>query len=220
MGGGWKIYDSLFGANNVTPKFHVAMHFPKFYRDLKARGLSIPTCWTCERKHRLPKRWINPITNTKQRFDRSAFRDVLGYSLAQLEEHEDFVKLGLAEPSVSPPPSVQEQLVAIFPGPRKIRASRCAQANVYEAVHCGDVVEGHTGDRPFVGKVETHVQVDGDYFTILTSWECLENNNMASTWDTSSSSKIIVRTADILCSNIFCERGNRVVVLKSPRARR
>ena len=211
----------LYGAQNVTPKFHVLMHFSEFIRLLwaKKKKRALPNCWPCERKHRLPKRWINPITNRSIRFDRSAFRDVLGFSLQQLADHDNFLMEGLVEPVSFASPEMQAVMVPIF-GPNVFHTARVAQVCLYERVHVGDVVEGRAADGTrFVGEVRAHCSVAKDCFSILATWPCIEQTDDSSSWDYRSSSLCMVHTADILTACIHCKLGHRVVVLSSPRSR-
>ena len=197
------------------------MHFAHFLKLLwkKKKVKSLPNCWPCERKHRLPKRWINPITNSAIRFDRSAFRDVLGFSLHQLAGHEKFLKEGLVEPSPPAHPELQAMMVQLF-GPNVFRTAPAAQSCLYEQIHVGDVVEGRVGDGTrFVGEVKAHCTVGKDCFSILASWPFVDQTDDSSSWDSRSPSLSMVHTADILTACIHCKAGSRVVVLSSPRAR-
>ena len=75
------------------------MHLAYFLRQMMQRlcrngGRAVfISCWVCERKHRIPKRWVNHHENTSTRFDRSAFRDVTAFTLAQ-SNMKGYVKLG------------------------------------------------------------------------------------------------------------------------------
>ena len=211
-----------FGSDAVTPKFHVLLHLAEMVRRMmrKKKLPGLPTCWPCERKHRVPKRWISPITNTSGRFDRSAFRDTLGFTLAQLADADLFVKDGLLAPSSPAPRSVIAALQPIF-GSQVYRVARKAQVCMYEAVSVGDVVEGFNGESRFVGCVKVHVSAGKDVgcYSILEAWRCTASDEYSSCWDTHDSSLQMVRTADILCACIFSRAGNSAVVLRSPRAR-
>ena len=95
------------------------MHFPAFWRKYGW----LPTCWTLERKHRLPKRWVNHTLNTskKNRFDRSALRDVCGFWLARLKNSDCFTHAGLREPSAPAPPALVGLLLQPLFGPHVFR---------------------------------------------------------------------------------------------------
>ena len=212
------VFLRLYGSENVTPKFHVAMHFPHFIRKFTLKRKTLPTCWPCERNRRVAKRWINPIVNRSIRFDRSAFRDVLGFSLSQLADKSLFGKTGLREPSVPASPQLAQALGTLF-GPQDFRISRCAQVCIYEAVHWGDIVEGFNGSTRFLGRVLVHASVGKDCISILEAWDCVARTVHFSTWDTRTSSRIAVRTEDLLCACVFSHVGHTLRVLQSPRSR-
>ena len=205
------------------------MHLVYFLRKMmqrlcrNGRRAVFISCWVCERKHRIPKRWVNHHVNTSTRFDRSAFRDVTAFTLAQLKHHEGLRQVGLGD-WVHPTLSVKDAdplrsvLLETF-GDRIFMKSKVAQVSVHESVHVGDVVEGVCGEQRFVGRVECLFSVDKKCCSILTAWRCSNRDEHASTWDTSAPAKLLVRIEDIMSACVFFERGGTAVVLANPRAR-
>ena len=203
------------------------MHFAEIWRRLTRKYAGqpgkkafFPTCWVCERKHRVPKRWINHHLNTSSRFDRSAFRDVVAFSLAQLEEHAPLVEVGLrgSVKAIMQGNPLHPLLMEVF-GDRIFQTARMAHASIFETVHVGDVVVGsHAGQR-FLGRIAAHIEVDKVCFSILSAGTCTRSDDDASTWDFTGSSLILVRTRDIMSACVFMMQGASMVVLTNPRCR-
>ena len=190
------------------------MHFPAFWRKKRL----LPSCWAMERKHQLPKRWINVVRNTAGRFDQSALRDVTAFNLAQLEERQSYISTGLCEPTRPAMKSIDDSLRPVF-GDVPYHMSSAARVTFFETVYVGDVVHGWDGENQFVGKVQAHVRVGKASCSILQVWHCVRASDLHSTWDTSRPSLALVRTTDILCACVHCAKGDSVVVISSPRAR-
>ena len=219
--GGVGVGARLYGNANVTPKFHVLLHFVVFIKRLQRRGLPLPTCWPCERKHRLPKRWLTYTVDTSKRFDKAAFQDVLAYNLAQLAEADSYCTPGLKPPALSPSEDLLKNfLTPAFGVGRHFATSQCARANKFECVCVGDVVEGYVNGDTFCGQVQLLLQADADLAAVLQVWRCTKATEWSSEWDCSSPNTALVRLTDILCSLIYFKQEDTVVVLNSPRARR
>ena len=205
----------VFGEEEAIIKCHELMHFADFYR----RFGCLPTCWVNERKHKCPKRWINPITNTKQSFDKSAFHEVTATHIASMIHTVHDLGVGLLPPVGSPPRELLASLHGTL-GAQEILSAHAARVNEFEVIHVDDVTEGYNGDSHFLGRVKLHLSVDGKIITILETWRCSKSSPDFTEWDTSDPQLALVYTDDLLTRCIHAVAGNLVTALRSSRSRR
>jgi len=199
------------------------MHFPEFVNIVKGMlkgNTTMPTCWVQERKHKVPKRFLNNSTSISVAFDTSHLREVTCYHVAQLVDltAEDFFECGLIRP-MEAPQALAVRLRTLFPGGAVI--SRAARCNAFEVVWVDDVVIGETGGVTFLGKVTLHCRpTAGECLTFLETWTCLESLATHSRWDRKTPGGRCVRTDDILAACVYADCGDNIVrVLRGPRAR-
>ena len=192
------------------------MHFASFYE----RFGILPTCWSTERKHRYPKKWVNNVTNTKVAFDTNAFREVTAHHNHSLGEDTATGWIGLLPPLVTPPIQTLAILYPLF-GSASFQTARSARVSDFEVVRVGDVVEGWNGSTDFLGKVLVHVLVDDTAcFTVLETWKNLEANRRFSKWDARAPTRLLVHSTDIVTACIYAAHGGCVTVLRGGRSRR
>ena len=195
------------------------LHFSKW---LSEHGY-LPSCWSTERKHNEPKRWVNAITNTSIAFDRAAFRDVSSSHITRMKNEEETPVPGQVPPLKTPSNEVLEHLTTIF-GQCEFQGALSARVSDHVTVAVGDVVVGYTPAASFVGKIVGHIGVNGDggnaVFSLLETWTCTKATADYSFWNKSDARKSLVYTDDIVTALIYSEMGQSVVTLSSGRARR
>ena len=212
----------LYGESAATFKAHQSLHLPSM---LRQHGI-LPTCWTAERKHRNPKRWVNPVHNHHAQFDKYALRDVTASHYEAVQANEVVTWVGLVPPLKAVPGNLAASVTAAFGLQPNIMASRAARCNDFEVVYVGDVVEGYNAQKEgFLGKVLLHLSIPeplGGGLTLLTLievWQCVENTAYHTKWDAQNPAMEFVATTDIMAACIFARTGSKVTVLRSGRSR-
>ena len=209
-------FTSLFGESAVTIKFHQLLHFPRWVDQFGY----LPTCWTLERKHKVPKKWITNLLNTSARFDRSAFRDVTASHLSKTGDDSLSAVPGLVPPVKGPSPEVLQLLAESF-GKMEFRAAGAARVSLSTTVATGDVVVGVAkgSGSPFAGKVVGHFDVNGDaVVSLLEQWTVRKATSDSTAWDTRGG-LCLVFSDDIVTTLVYSEGEGSAVTLASPRQR-
>ena len=210
-------FTSLFGESAVTIKFHQLLHFPRWVDQFGY----LPTCWTLERKHKVPKKWITNLLNTSARFDRSAFRDVTASHLSKTGDDSSSAVPGLVPPVKRPSREVL-QLLAVSFGKSDIRAAGAARVSLSTTVATGDVVVGVAkgSGSPFAGKVVGKFDVNGGdaVVSLLEQWTVRKATSDSTAWDTRGG-LCLVFSDDIVTTLIYSEGEGSAVTLASPRQR-
>jgi hypothetical protein len=168
-------YESCVAAgwrDHMHPKFHWLVHFPAH---LLKFGM-LPTCFVHERKHRVAKRYSNPIQNSSV-FEKSVLSELVCHDLAVLKTQGIFnfdVRLKNPYPA---PRAMREYLskhlsVALQPA----ECLTCAAVNILPAGSCSkkDVVliRSASSTVPFdAGQVLLHAQCKGTYVSIVSIWQ-------------------------------------------------
>jgi hypothetical protein len=161
---GWKQY--------MHPKFHWLVHFPTH---LQKFGM-LPTCFVHERKHRVAKRYSNPIQNTSV-FEKSVLSELVCHDLAVLKTSSIFaVAVKLSNPHTASKKMLEfmSQQMSVTLQPEECLT--CAVAHILPAGTCSkkDVVLIRTSDatEPFeAAEVWFHVQCKGMCFSLVSLWK-------------------------------------------------
>jgi hypothetical protein len=167
-------YRNLYADENMTIKFHYCMHLPDFLR----RWGFLPNCFALERKHRVPKRFANQVTNTECNWDACVLRELTNYRVHHLTGFGSShfrIHAELVDP-LKPRPALLQQLQAEWGNFLEFKVSRCARVHQYEKVSKGDVFITNDG---VVGQVITHFSMEVGELQILTNfykWEVFERS--------------------------------------------
>ena len=129
-------FKGLFGNDFMTPKFHAALHFGVWLD----RWQSIPNCFVLERKHKLPKRWGNQITNIQAAFEGSVLRNCTLHHLEALHDDRRFCKSAHLVLSASPSPKLAEAMAAAMGNLGVVQVAQEARVNEFEFVRRTDFV--------------------------------------------------------------------------------
>lgn len=84
-------FKRLYGEEWMVPKFHFAIHFPDYLR----RFGFVPSCFVLERKHKVPKRFANEVTNTSSAWEASVLREVTCHRIAAIMTDHFGTNVGL-----------------------------------------------------------------------------------------------------------------------------
>ena len=93
-------YDAAWGMQYSTPKFHWTLHFG----DCLRRNGFLISCWTLERKHKVPKRYGSEIRNLSM-YDKGLLQEVTCHHMGQLSDPNTFAfdTTGLVQPRSASP---------------------------------------------------------------------------------------------------------------------
>ena len=198
-------FKALYGEDQMTPKMHYIMHFADFIR----RWHYLPGCFVLERKHKLPKRYANPLTNLNYDWESFVHREVTHQHVAQLEEtamFDDGAALLSPFPLSKRFTATLQKDLGVGPGVTFMTSSQ-ARMNEWDKCSKGDVVLLHNGT---VGEVVLHAafQQDAEWtcFTSLRTWERAGEDNRCWTWR-ASRSPLLCLLSDIKCALIWAETG-------------
>jgi hypothetical protein len=194
---GWRKY--------MHPKFHWLVHFPAH---LHKFGM-LPTCFVHERKHRVAKRYSNPIQNTSV-FEKSVLSELVCHDLAVLKTPGIFkFEVGLNKPHVASKKlrqfMSQQMSVALEPH----ECLTCACVNLLPAGTCSrkDVVliKSPNCTQPFeAAEVWFHVQCKGTCMSLVSVWklQSYDATRGLAQW-LKQDNPVLISTSDILTAVCF-----------------
>ena len=178
LGAYLRSFSTLYGAENMVPKFHYAWHIPVL---LKQVGW-LPMCFVLERKHKGIKRYGNHVENTSGDWHKGVLRDASTRHFEMLCACEA-TRFGpepvLLNPTIASA-KVDQALRAQFAldPEAALLTSRQARSTEFEVLTCGDVVlVGH--GPPILGKISLFASVDGLLVALLEQWRILEEQSKA-----------------------------------------
>ena len=212
-------FQALFGAECMTPTFHMAMHFPA----LLERYGSLPSCFVHERKHRVSKRFANEIQNTSSAWESSVLRDVTHHHLAALSGQEKHFTTNAA--LINPHAPGKQFLAALQAGFEApgfgFSTSRKARLNAWEQCSVGDVVVMRFAETTAVGRVDFHVCVEVSESEVLTLssvqlWDIVTEDPRAWKCRRTDARHLCV-TSDIVCAAIWSDTAGIATVIKPHR---
>ena len=205
-------YKALYGEANMQPKMHYMMHFPAFIR----RWQFLPNCFVLERKHKIPKKYANPLLNTQTNWETFVLRDVTNEHLTTLESTIVFDDgIGLISPypaSKNLNATLQRELNV---GPDVVfMTSKQARMNEWDKCSKGDVVLLHDGR---VGEVVLHAAFVSDdawtCFTSLRTWEAVSTERRYKTWR-ASRTPLLCLLSDVKCALTWAHAGANMRTLR------
>ena len=205
-------FKALYGPEEMTPKFHYMMHYPAFL----GRWHIIPNCFVLERKHKLPKRYANPILNTKADWEVSVLREVTNSHLASLG---DTVVFDDGAALLSPHRAGRRMNSMLqhqfgFGLDVMFMASKHARMNEWDRCSVNDVVQLHDES---VGEVVLHAAYQqGDAwvcFTALRTLTLVKREGRCKTW-LPTKAPMIRLLSDIKCALTWAKVGPNVRTLR------
>ena len=177
-------YKELYGDRNMTIKFHWLLHFPYYLE----RFHFIPSCFTLERKHKTPKRYINNVHNTSASYDANMLREMTVHHIHELRDMEHFTPVGGLVNAHEPKRSMLKDLAALL-GDAHCRTAVGCRINPHEIAYWGDVVLYRRNNRGRIGAGEVRLFVlveeapgQEHLLAILSEWELLLAQPTFSRW--------------------------------------
>ena len=191
------LYDTAFGLEWSTPKFHWLLHFGD-YADM-FEGLI--TCWPLERKHKVPKEYGADVRNTRI-YERSVLHEVLGKHIAVLSREEtfSFLRAGLFKPQKANQ-KVLNWLSVVLKIPSHLiecKMARNARQSTQIVCSIGDVVLYKTleGDLE-AGEVWNNLELEGELGVILQRWTFVSEAHGAAIWNLTEDLNVVL--SDQIC---------------------
>ena len=155
---------ALHGDEFWVPKCHMALHLGEFLR----RHGTLLSCFAHERKHRLVKRFGNPVNNFNQSFEKSILSDIIHVQLRELSEEPVVLGLSLLQEKMLK--KGMEWLSEFLGTSHECFTSIRAQGPRGMIVHKDDVVEYLDQGVTSVGRVMYHVRHGPNHLTVLCPW--------------------------------------------------
>ena len=170
-------FKALYGVGPMIIKFHYSLHFPLFLH----RWGYLPSCFTLERKHRVPKRYANQISNTSHTWEEGVLRELTGHHIFELRSTPDrfSITASLVDGKV-PSKRMHGLLTDIFqPAPGDaLQTSRVARIDQWEKCRVGDMVTVREEGGDVVGQVRWHAAVVGE--AGVTTFTCVSRSTLIS----------------------------------------
>jgi len=207
-----ELYKRLFGILYIYKKNHYAFHLPD---QLIECIMYLLNCWALERKHRVPKRFGNQVTNPQRDYDVSVHREVTMQHIESLKiEPLHFNE----RPHLINPHKLSKRmqqrinLNGIPADAFEIAAS--AKFNAHDKCAVGDVVFLRPDiGMPFAaGKVKMLIALANQCEEVAALVECWQYVHSTSTarctkWTTSDAPLNFFMASDILAVGIWSQTG-------------
>ena len=208
----------LYGEYVMTIKFHQTMHLPKY---LRKYGFLL-NCFVHERKHRMPKRFANHVTNTTGNWEHNVLREVTCNHLAALREDNNRFNTtaALIQPR-RPTRQVASMLIEAF-GQGDFQQACSARTFSYEKFYRGDVVHYNQNGTIGAGRVDFLASMtsagDEVVFVGLTKFESIANTRRVQKWVNTAASQVCF-LADIIGAVTWCTTGHDEILTITPLSR-
>ena len=183
-------FDAAWGMDFSTPKFHWMLHFGDHLRLL---GYLV-SCWSLERKHKIPKRYGTDIRNTTT-YDSSLIHEVSCDHLSKLDNPDTFkfLKVGLINPRPATKKLLEFVRVALALSVEQwnaiaVRMSSQCRVSKHNVCSVKDVVlvdtnsSGDGSTTIAAGEVWACLEIEGEVVFILTIWTLIAKIHGAATW--------------------------------------
>ena len=180
-----------------VPKCHMSLHLGEF---LERFGCLL-SCFCHERKHRLVKRFGDPVCNFNQSFEKSILADIIHVQLLDLRQDTFHVGVSLVNEKVA---SVDLARLALR-GDGEVKTSWVAQAKDGQMVHKDDVVEFSEG----VGQVMCHLRQGAMILTVLRPWDHI-HGQMYKVKDV----PIVIETKEVKTCCMYSLKGEDAMVVR------
>jgi hypothetical protein len=157
-------FQTIFGLESWTPKFHSSLHLPMQLRHHK----TLLSCFVQERKHKCIKRLGNQIDSAGPSFEKSILEDVLFQHMTSLETLHLTGRASLLDPKPAAAP-LKRELQHAF-AHEDILSSRVAVHGRGYSVSAQDVVVMTLEGERRVGRVHLFIQEQGRSWTGVSLW--------------------------------------------------
>ena len=175
---------------HLTPKFHWLLHMC----DQLERWQKLPSCFTCERKNKILKKYATAMQNTSD-FENSVFNEIVSEELAKLKSQNVFQQ----PPYLVKPHKAAKTLASFF-----AECMGCPPQDVLTSVEAklpigrcskGDIVllEGLDTSSPKAAEIWAIAQIGGTVY-VLVQYLALVEMSMATcsaTWQGSSQTDLL-----------------------------
>ena len=151
-------YLQQFGEEDMIPKMHYLIHVSLFLR----RWGRLLNCWVHERKHKIIKRFGNPMTNVHVDYSASVLREVTNYHVTVMRNEVRFTTEAVLIDEVQPPKALLRDLRRLLGGDLHYTVAHSCRFNRWETVTLRDIVLYRSPAGTKVAKVERLVAVSED----------------------------------------------------------
>ena len=156
-----KAFKELYGEQKMILKFHYSMHLGMLLR----RYSFLPSCFVHERKHKLPQKYANQVTNITSRWEAGVLREVTCHHVSVLRNDATRFKAsaGLVD-HTKPRRLMLNHLQGLFGEDCVFGVARSARTAGYEKIIIHDVVLYNSGGRDAAGQIKfiASVEREGD----------------------------------------------------------
>jgi hypothetical protein len=190
-------FQSAFGVEGWTPKFHMALHLPFMLQSHE----HLLSCFVHERKHRLVKRFSSAMCTLKG-FEKAVLREVFLTQREALRSPEAFAEASQLRAAKG---GLLQTLRSLLPESKDFAVAASAWIGTGGRCSKGDVVALRGGS---VGQVWLHVFADGVLSSIVSVWERVSENKYKVQEDL-----FIVSPADIQEALVYSRSSDVVTVL-------
>ena len=172
----------------TTPKFHWMLHFG----DHLLKLAMLISCWSLERKHKIPKRYGTDIRNMST-YDSSLIHEVSCDHLSKLNDPStfDFTRVGLLRPRPATQRLVDFVKSALhLPGnigDLQVKMSTRCRISAYTVCSVADVIlvskpTAGGANEIVAGELWACLEVAGETVLIVTQWTMVAKIHGAATW--------------------------------------
>ena len=176
------LYDEAWGMSWSTPKFHWLLHFG----DHVDRFQELVSCWTLERKHKVPKGYGADVRDTRN-YERSVLHEVICKHIADLSNPDTFAfsRCGLYKPQAATPDLLEWLACALEVPATAIdcRMSNSARHSAQVITTIGDVILYNVDGELAAGDVWSNFESEGIIACIVQPWKFVSKAHGAIVWE-------------------------------------
>lgn len=206
-------FDTAFGMEWSTPKFHWMLHF--------SDHVQFVSCWPLERKHKVPKAYASDVRNTRV-FERSVMHEVVAEQLHDLADPDTFIFNRHCIIHGRPASKLVKKFVCEalhLDADLDFSVEHAFRSHPSDYVYCsqGDVcLFEQEADKLDCGEILHNLSVEGEPCAIVNAWEFVESNDGVAMW-LLQDNPILVHGGDILDVVIWTKYDSRQVSTLLPR---
>jgi len=195
-----ELFVAAWGYEWLTPKSHWMLHYPEVLQKMGR----LFNCFCLERKHRVPKRYAEGITNISKHASMSILKEVVCHQLASAKKPGAFgFSIGLIGGRPAPKRARAGILHAagLADEGDEILVAHESRINERETCQKGDVVVLHDGSSFRAGRIAQHLELAGTALSLVHPWTLhrkLEGTSMA-IWNTTADAELWA-TQDIMAA--------------------
>jgi hypothetical protein len=179
------LYDTAFGLEWSTPKFHWTLHFG----DYADRFKELISCWPLERKHKTPKAYGSDVRDTRI-YERSVLHEVICKHIASLSNPDtfSFLRCGLLKPQKATQ-NLMDWLAHALEVPASAltcKMAHSARHSVQVVCSVGDCIlytnSAADGDLG-AGEVWINFELEGELAVLVQAWTFVSEAHGAAVWE-------------------------------------